>query len=184
MQTMSDDSFGKLHQETASQPFSMGWAIASVIIFTVLEIAIAVAIAPLSLAAHLASRMVQMRIEMLMHLLSFYVGGIFVGIISPRVRLVEPAVGAFCSVALVFMISFFMPTWYLHFRFSQMLVGGLIAFGLAIAGAYTGEKWMGNVGEGTRRAKVRDAMWGDHGLLSRGDQRFVVKPPSSRSLRS
>lgn len=167
-----------------SQPFSWSWAIASVAIFTVMEIAIAVFLAPAIFAGRLASPMLQMRLQVLMHLASFYVGGVAVGVISPRVRLTEPAVGAFLAVMITFMMSFFLPSHWLSFDVSRLVVGGGIAFVIALAGAWTGEKWMGNVtdDDGTR-AHVRDRMWGDHGLLSHGDSRLVVPKPSQQRSR-
>ena len=166
-----------------SQPFSWSWVMASVLIFTAMEIAIAVFLAPAIFAGRLASPMLQMRLQVLMHLASFYVGGVAVGVISPRVRLTEPAAGAFIAVGITFMMSFFMPSHWLSFDLGRLMVGGGIAFALALAGAFTGEKWMGNVeSEDDARARVRDRMWGDHGLLSHGDSRLVVpKPSQSRS---
>jgi hypothetical protein len=173
------DSLSNMAGETSSQPFSWGWVAASVLIFTALEIAIAVLLAPAIFAGRLASPMLQMRLQMLMHLGSFLLGGLAVGIISPRVRLWEPAAGAFVAVLIVFMMSFFMPTFWLSFHLDKVLVGGGVAFVLALAGAYTGEKWMGNVeNDDDRRARIRQKMWGDHGLLSHGDPRLVVPPPS------
>jgi hypothetical protein len=121
---------------------------------------------------------------MLMHLLSFWLGGVAVGIISPRIRLFEPAVGAFCAVMITFMMSFFMPTHWMSFDLNRLAIGGGIAFVLALAGAWTGEKIMGNVSDDDdARARVRDRMWGEQGLLSRGDSRFVVPRPSQRTRR-
>ena len=171
-----------MNEPQQSQPFSTWWMIASVLIFTAMEIAIAIVIAPAIFAGRLASPMLQMRLEMLMHLGSFLVGGLFVGIISPRVRMMEPAVGAIIAVALVFLMSVFMPYSFFHWSWTKIAVGGGIAFALALFGAYTGEKWMGNVTEpGTRRADFRDKMWGDHGLLSRGDTTFLAPRSSLRS---
>lgn len=164
-----------------NQPFSWAWVIASVVIFTAMEILIAVVLAPAIFAGRLASPMLQMRLQVLMHLASFLVGGLFVGVISPRVRITEPAVGAFLAVAITFMMAIFMPSYWLHFDVSRLLMGGGVAFGLALIGAYTGERWMGNIeSEDDRRARVRDRMWGEDGLLSRGDERFVVPRASSR----
>lgn len=154
------------------QPFSKNWVIASVILITGMELLIAVVLAPAILTGRLASPMVQMRIEMMMHLASFYVGGVLVGIVSPRVRILEPAVGAFVSVLLVFAMTFFIPS-FMHFDLGKLAVGGGIAFVLALAGAYTGERWMGNVEQGSARARMRERMWGESGLLSRGDKRFL-----------
>lgn len=149
-----------------THPFSMKWALAAVVIYTAMEIGIAVFLAPAIFAGRLASPMLRMRLDMVMHLGSFYLGGIFVGVISPGVRLVEPAVGAFVAVAIVFMMSFFMPSWFMHWSTGKVMIGGGIAFALALAGAWTGEKWMGNIDEknGTR-GKIRTKMWGAHGML-------------------
>lgn len=165
-----------------AQPFSTWWMLASVLIFTGMEILIAMLIAPAIFAGRLASPMLQMRLQMLMHLGSFLIGGIFVGIISPRVRMMEPAVGAIIAVALVFMMSFFMPHSFMHWSWTKLAVGGGIAFGLALFGAYTGEKWMGNITDpSTARGRMREKLWGDHGMLSRGDPRFLVSSTSSES---
>lgn len=163
---MSDD-------ELQPQPFSTAWVVASVLIFTAMEISIAVVLAPALLAGKLASTMLQMRVEMLMHLFSFYLGGIVVGVISPRVRLLEPAVGAFIAVILVFLSSFFLPMHYLGFSLTKIVVGGGIAFALGLVGAYTGERWMGNIPGTEQRAAVRKRLWGPDGALSGGDDRWL-----------
>ena len=159
------------------QPFSNAWMITSVLIFTGMEISIALLLAPAIFAGRLASPMLQMRLQMIMHLGSFLVGGVFVGVLSPRVRILEPAVGAFIAVALVFSMSIFMPNAFFHWDWTKILLGGGIAFGLALFGAYTGEKWMGNIATGRKRAHLRDQLWGDHGVLSRGDPRFLASAP-------
>lgn len=161
------------------QPFSRAWVVASVVIITTLELLIALALAPAILTGALASEMLRMRLEILMHLASFYLGGLVVGILSPGVRLNEPAVGAFISVMLVFLTSFFLPHRFLGFSVGRLLIGGGIAFGLAMMGAYTGERWMGNVQidkPDSARAGVRRRLWGDagheqEGLLSRRRER-------------
>jgi hypothetical protein len=107
--------------------FSTRWVMASVVIYTGLEIGIALVLAPAIFGAMLASPMVQMRLEMLMHLASFYVGGVAVGVISPGVRLAEPAVGAFISVVLVFLLSVFLPHSFIHFDLTKIAIGGGIA---------------------------------------------------------
>jgi len=161
-----------------TQPFSFGWTIASVVIFTALEIAIATLIAPMVFASRLASPMAQISLQMLMHLGSFYLGGLLVGVISPGVRLLEPAVGAFVAVAIVFTMSFFMPNMFMQWEWHKVLIGGSIAFGLSLMGAYTGERWMGNVPEESSRAQLRDRLWGSEGMLSRGDERFLTQSRS------
>lgn len=167
--------------EGQTHPFSLRWVFASVLIITGLEIAIALAIAPAIFAGRLASQMLQMRLEILMHLASFYVGGVVVGVISPGVRLAEPAVGAFVSVLLVFMLSLFMPHSFMHFDTTKILIGGGIAFVLALMGAFTGERLMGNVSgeDPSARGRVRNTMWGESGLLGSGSA--LDRVPSSSS---
>lgn len=164
-----------------SQPFSTWWMIASVLIFTGMEIAIALMLAPAIFAGRLASPMLQMRMQVIMHLTSFLIGGLLVGVISPRVRMMEPAVGAFIAVALVFLMSVFMPYSFFHWEWSKIAAGGGIAFAIALFGAYTGEKWMGNMADGSRRAQLRDRLWGDHGALSRGDTRFLAPTATKKT---
>lgn len=168
-----------------THPFSTRWVIASVVIYTAMEIAIAVVIAPAIFAGRLASPMLQMRLQMLMHLGSFYVGGVAVGMLSPGVRLAEPAIGAFVAVAIVFLMSFFLPHAFLHWDTTKILIGGGIAFALALAGAFTGERVMGNVGvdDDNRRGRVRNRMWGDEGLLGSGSGSRVPSARSSSSAR-
>ncbi|MCC7071687.1 MAG: hypothetical protein IT383_10205 [Deltaproteobacteria bacterium] len=164
------------------QPFSWAWVIAAVLIITGMEVAIAVLISPLLLASRLATQMVQLRLDMLMHLASFLVGGWVVGVISPRVRMWEPAVGAAISVMIVFLMSVFLPHSWWRWDWNKVVIGGGIAFVLALAGAYTAEKWMGNVetdNPESRRARLRRDLWGNQGLLSRGDSRLGV--PSAGS---
>jgi hypothetical protein len=166
-----------------THPFSTRWVVASVLIYTAMEIGIALFLAPAIFAGRLASPMLQMRMQMIMHLASFYVGGVVVGVISPGVRLTEPALGAFFAVMIVFLMSFFMPHSFMHFDLTKILVGGGIGFGLGLAGAWTGERIMGNVVEGderTRRGRVRTKLWGDHGLLGSGSSGSRV-PAASRS---
>ena len=174
---------GALGIQGQTHSFSTRWVMASVLIYTGLEIGIALGLAPAIFAGRLASPMLQMRLQMIMHLASFYVGGVAVGVISPGVRLIEPAVGAFVSVVIVFMMSLFMPHAFFSFDLTKIAIGGGIAFALALMGAFTGERIMGNVGadDASARGRVRNSMWGDHGLLGSGSGSRV---PSSTSLSS
>lgn len=130
---------------TERAPFSVPWVLVGVLVYTAMEIAIAAFLAPVILTGRLASPMLQMRLQMLMHLGSFYLGGLAIGVVTPGARLIEPAVSAFIAVAIVFLMSFFMPTWFMHWSTTKVIIGGGLAAGLAVMGAYTGEKWMGNV---------------------------------------
>lgn len=152
-------------------PFSTRWMVVGIIVYTVLEMAIAVVLAPAIFAGRLSSHMLQWRLQMAMHLGSFYLGGLALGIITPGIRLVEPAAAAFVSVALVFLMSFFSPSIMMQWSFSKLVVGGGIAAVLALMGAYTGEKWMGNVeGEAGFPQRLRRL------LAKRSDSGLRVSP--------
>lgn len=166
-----------------SLPFSTSWVFASIVIFTALEIVIALVISPALLAGKLASQMLTMRLDILMHLASFYLGGILVGVISPRIRMFEPAVAAFLSVLMVFMTSFFMPMRGVPTHLSNAVIGGGIAFVLALMGAYTGERWMGNIQEKRpdgAASNMRKRLWGPSGALSGGDERWLAELEAER----
>jgi hypothetical protein len=80
----------------------------------------------------------------LLQLSSFFIGGIIIGVISPGVRIYEPAVGAFLSIATMLVITLLTPISFIHFSLTKVIVGGGIAFFLALSGAKIGERLMGN----------------------------------------
>ena len=155
-------------EQDNSRPFSTAWTVVSVAMFLAVELFIGTWVGPIVIGKYV-SPMFHMQLQMAMHLASFYLGGIAVGVLSPGVRLKEPAVGAFISVALVLLMSLFMPMSYMAFDFTKLLVGGGIAFVLALAGAFSGEKFMGNIdaddekAEETTRGKLRSTMWAEDG---------------------
>lgn len=81
----------------------------------------------------------------LLHLVAFFVGGFTVGLISPGARILEPAVAGFLSVALMFVLTAFVPYPWFAFRLSRVLVGGTMAFVTALVGSYAGERLTGQV---------------------------------------
>ena len=80
----------------------------------------------------------------LLNLISFFIGGFIIGLISPGVRIYEPAVGAFMSVLVMLVLTLFTPFSFIHFSITKVIVGGGIAFFLALTGAKIGEKMAGN----------------------------------------
>lgn len=92
------------------------------------------------IAGRFVGHVSQLRLEAILILVSYYLGGFLVGFASPRVRVAEPAIGAALSVATTFVIAFFSPLGFLSFKAARVLAGGVIAFLLALAGARTGEK--------------------------------------------
>lgn len=146
------------------RPFSSAWTILSLVLFLAIELVFGGWLGPL-VAGKYVSPMFHYQAQMLMHLLALYLGGVAVGVVSPGRRLLEPAVGAFLSVAITFLMSFFMPTWFLRFDVTKVLIGGGIGFFVALLGAWHGEKMMGNLPpdelKQTRRGRLRAAMWED-----------------------
>lgn len=157
------------------RPFSAAWTVLSVVLFLAIELVIGTWIGPLVTGKYV-SPMFHYQVQMVMHLLALYLGGIAVGVFSPGRRLMEPAVGAFISVLVVFLMSFFMPTWFFVFDLTKVIVGGGIGFFLALLGAWHGESWMGNLpadeveARQTVRGRLRASMWEDDS----------IDPPRSR----
>ena len=127
------------------QPFSKKWMIASAGIFIAVELFLAGLIGEVVVGRFLSISL-RFLIQGLLNLVSFFIGGFIIGLISPGIRTREPAVGAFLSVALMLCLSFFTPYSFIHFSFSKMLIGGVVAFFLALAGARLGERVAGNIG--------------------------------------
>ena len=78
-----------------------------------------------------------------LNLASYFIGGVVIGAISPGLRIQEPAVGAFLSVALMLSLSLFTPYSFIRFSLFKILIGGGIAFILALTGAKLGERLTG-----------------------------------------
>lgn len=130
---------------TASRPFSTAWVLVSLFVYLGLELLIGTWLGPL-IAGAFVSPMFTMQVQMLLHLIALYGGGVLIGLVSPGRRIAEPAVGAFFSVLLVFLMSFFLPNWFFRFDLTKVLVGGGLGFAVALFGAWHGERMMGNDG--------------------------------------
>jgi hypothetical protein len=115
------------------------------------EVVIGTFVGPL-VVGRFVTPMLNVRVLMMLHLASFFVGGILVGVLPPGVRLLEPAMGAVVVVLLVFLMTFFRPDSFAIFLGTKILVSGSIAFVCALGGAYVGERMVGNLGEPTARA--------------------------------
>jgi hypothetical protein len=77
-----------------NQPFSWRWVWLSVLAFTGIELALTFVLLPALFVGRFGTPMLEMRMQMIMHLASFMIGGALVGLLSPGVRLWEPAVMA------------------------------------------------------------------------------------------
>lgn len=113
------------------------------LIFIVLELALGQLVADFVVGKYKSMHLAFL-LKGLLNLASYFLGGLIVGLISPGIRLLEPALGAFLSLALMLSITFFTPYSFLHFSMSKLVIGGIIAFFLAITGAKIGEQLSGN----------------------------------------
>ena len=126
-----------------TQPFSKKWVLASTAIFVAVELFLGGLIGNLVIGTFMSLNL-RFLLQGLLNLISFFIGGFIIGLISPGIRIFEPALGAFLSVALMLCLSFFTPYSFIQFSLTKMLIGGGIAFFLALIGARAGEKIAGN----------------------------------------
>ena len=129
--------------QPAERPFSRKWVVGSMVLFITIELLLGGVVGTL-VAGRFTSLSLRFLLQGLLNLVSYFIGGFIIGAVSPGLRILEPAVGAFLSLALMLCLSLFTPYSFIQFSLTKMLVGGAIAFGLALAGARVGEKMMGN----------------------------------------
>lgn len=133
----------------SESPFSWTWVWISMGVFITFELVLG------GFLAHVVfGRMLSLHLNFLLqgllNLVSYFLGGLLVGILSPRVRIQEPAVGAFLSVAVMLSLSLFTPYSFIRFGLFKMLIGGAIAFMLALTGAKLGERLTGHLARSAR----------------------------------
>ena len=126
---------------SSDNEFSNRWFIMSIGLFLGIEILFGILVG--NLLTGYTTQMVHYRIQVILHLSSFLVGGFLVGLISPGIRMVEPAMAAFLSVGLTMIFALFVPQYFMRLEFSKLLLGGGIAFALAYSGAMIGERLTG-----------------------------------------
>ncbi len=125
------------------QPFALKWVLVSMALFLGVELLLGGLIGEVVIGRFMSLNL-RFMLQGLLNLVSYFIGGFIIGLISPGLRIHEPATGAFLSVALVLSLSLFTPYSFIHFSLTKMLVGGAMAFWLALAGARLGEKVAGN----------------------------------------
>ena len=126
------------------RPFSTFWLLVSTAIFVVWEVVLGGFVGSLMQGAF-TSHMLVHRLEVVLSLGAFFLGGFTVGLVSPGKRLREPAAGAALSIGVTFLIAIFTPY---RFWFGASLGRVLLACGIgwlvALYGAHLGEKATGN----------------------------------------
>ena len=131
---------------TKTAPFSNAWLVISIVLFCAVELFLGGFVGGVVLGKYV-SQMLHLKLQMMLNLGSYFIGGILIGVLSPGIRIIEPAVGAFISVGMVLCISYFLPHYFIRMEFSKLLIGGGIAFALAYFGARFGEKLTGNISD-------------------------------------
>jgi len=125
------------------QPFSTKWMLASMAIFIGIELLLGGIVGQI-VVGRFMSLSLRFMLQGLLNVVSFFIGGFIIGVISPGLRVREPATGAFLSVALMLILSIFTPYSFIRFSLTKMIIGGVIAFCLALTGAKIGEKVTGH----------------------------------------
>ena len=125
------------------QPFSTKWMLASMAIFIGIELLLGGIVGQI-VVGRFMSLSLRFMLQGLLNVVSFFIGGFIIGVISPGLRVREPATGAFLSVVLMLILSIFTPYSFIRFSLTKMIIGGVVAFCLALTGAKIGEKVTGH----------------------------------------
>ena len=126
-----------------TQTFSVKWMLFSVLIYIAAEIVLGIWVGGVVVGKYLSVSL-RFMLQGLLNLASYFVGGFIIGLISPGLRIYEPAAGAFLAVSLMLLLTILTPFNFIQFSMTKMLIGGGIAFFLALAGARLGERVSGN----------------------------------------
>ena len=125
------------------RPFDLKWVLVSMGVFIAAEILFGALLADV-LAGPVTSMTLRFMLQGVLNLLGFFVGGVLIGLFSPGLRIREPAMGAFLCVVLMMVLTLFTPYSFIRFSLTKMLIGGAVAFWLALVGARFGERLAGN----------------------------------------
>ena len=102
-------------------------------------------------AGRFITHVAELRLEVLLVLGSYLVGGFLIGLFSPAVRVGEAVAGAFVAAILPFLMGVLSPvTFYVASRGRMLVAGGLAAF-LAFVGADAGERLEARLGNAASR---------------------------------
>ncbi len=124
---------------------SWAWVFYSLAVFIVTELVLGGIVGKLVMGSFVP-HVLSYTIEVVLILAAFFVGGACVGLLSAKVRVLEPALGAFLCVLLTLSISFFSPYSFMRFSLIKLAIGGGCAFLLAFLGARLGEKVSARMG--------------------------------------
>lgn len=122
---------------TPAHSFSWTWVGISLAVFISLQVVLGY-FAGRYVVAHYFSEGVLSAVAGGLSLGSYFLGGLLIGVVSPRVRMLEPAVGALLAVIATIAIGMLTPA--LGLKSGNLVLGGIIAFLMAIWGAQLGDR--------------------------------------------
>ncbi len=123
--------------------FSKLWFAIALFVFVAAELFLGGYVAKVFQGRHV-SHMLSIRVELMLSLVSYAIGGFVIGVVSPGLRMYEPAFAAAASAVFTFMIAWFTPLHFYTADPTKMMIAGVLAFFIALAGARLGERLMGN----------------------------------------
>lgn len=127
-------------------PFSWGWVWISFAGFLVFQVLLAQFATPYVTQGYQTAHF-RFLVEGGITLAAYYLGGFLVGFVSPKVRLMEPAVAAGLAMFAALSVGWFTPSVWYQFGMVKFLLGGGAAASLAYAGAFSAERFTGSVKE-------------------------------------
>lgn len=123
------------------EPFSWTWTFISILIFGVAQVGLGWLAGTYLFTGQYLTENMRYFVEGSINLASYFLSGLLIGVISPRVRLLEPALGAAIVVVATLSVGLFTPNRLLGMGPMKLLIGGGLAFGLALWGAWIGERF-------------------------------------------
>ncbi len=126
------------------ESLSWTWVFISLAMFIGMEIVLGILLGYFVVGRYV-SLSLRFFLQGVLNLTGYFVGGFIIGVITPRVRIVEPGIGAFIAVAATICLALFTPYSFIRFSMAKIIVGGSIAFVLALSGAKLGERLTGQL---------------------------------------
>jgi hypothetical protein len=122
---------------TIAPSFSWTWVGISLAVFISLQIVLGY-FAGRYVLAHYFSEGLLFAVAGSLGLGSYFLGGLLIGVVSPRVRMLEPVVGALLAVLATIAVGLLTPA--LGLKSGKLVLGGMLAFLMAVWGAKLGDK--------------------------------------------